>query len=49
VKNSLRRNKQLSIELKNSAGDLDCISPIDELKLRFAARIQTGLTRDAVE
>lgn len=49
VRNSLRWNKQLNIELKNSAGDFDCISPIDEIKLMFAARMQNGLMRDAVE
>lgn len=49
MRNSIRRNKQLSIELKNSAGDLDCSSPIDEIRLSFVARVQNGLMRDAVE
>jgi len=49
VRNSLRRKGQLSIELKNSAADIDYISPIEEIKIRFAARIQNGIMRDAVE
>jgi len=49
VRNSLKRNKQLSIELKNNVGDVDCIISIEEIILRFAARIQNGLKRDAVE
>jgi hypothetical protein len=49
VRNSLRRNKLLSIEIKNHAGDLEYISPIDGIKLNFSARIQNGLMRDAVE
>jgi hypothetical protein len=49
VRYSLRRNKQLSIELQYKVAQLEGSSAIDKIKLRFAVRIKKGHMKDAVE